>query len=225
MTALRQHVQCRGVLLLMLLGCCAAGHADNAASLAEAAGLARAGNFAPAWCIWERLAKQGDVEALFNMGWLYRNGQGVARDDMRARELWEQAGSKGHAEAQMALGMLYADSRPPGPDPGQAIRWFQAAAGQGIEDALLILLDYMDRDDAAAVAAVGELVRGGQVGTAVNISADEANVRARPSTDARVLLTLPAGARVVQLEARKNWWRVWVWQQGVFGWMHRSLFD
>jgi hypothetical protein len=30
---------------------------------------------------------------------------------------------------------------------------------------------------------------------------------------------------VVQLEARKNWWRVWVWQQGVFGWMHRSLFD
>ena len=72
---------------------------------------------------------------------------------------------------------------------------------------------------------IGELVRGGQVGTAVNISADEANVRARPSTDARVLLTLPAGARVVQLEARKNWWRVWVWQQGVFGWMHRSLFD
>jgi len=215
----------RGPLAVLLLGCCGAGQADNAARLAEAAGLARAGNFAPAWCIWEDLAGQGDAEALFNMGWLYRNGQGVARDDMRARDLWEQAGSKGHAEAQMALGMLYADSRPPGPDPAQAVRWFHAAAGQGLEDALLILLDYMDRDDPDAAAAVAGLVREGRVGTAVNVVTDEANVRAQPSTGAPVLATLPAGTRVVKLEARNKWWRVWVWQLDGFGWMYRSLFD
>lgn len=215
----------RGGLAALLLGWCVAGQADNAARLAEAAALAQAGNFAPAWCIWEELAEQDDVEALFNMGWLYRNGQGVARDDARARDLWERAGSKGHAEAQMALGMLYADSRPPGPDQAQAVRWFHAAAGQGLEDALLILLDYMDRDDPDAAAAVADLVRQGRVGTAVNITTDDANVRALPSTQATVLATLPAGTRVVQLEARNKWWRVWVWQLDGFGWMYRSLFD
>ena len=213
------------VLLLVLFGWCTTGSADSTARLAEAAELARAGNFAPAWCIWERLAEQGNVEALFNLGWLYRNGQGVAGDDEQARRLWEQAATQGHAEAQMALGMLYADSRTVGPDQAQAVRWFQAAAGQGIEDALLILLDYMDKGDPAAAAAIGELVRQREVGTAVNISADEANVRAQPSTGAQVLVTLPAGARVVQLESRNDWWRVWVEQPGDFGWMYRSLFD
>lgn len=212
------------LVLLVLLVCATASRADTAGRLAEAAELARAGDFAPAWCIWEQLAGQGNAEAQFNLGWLYRNGQGVAGDDGQARRLWEQAANQGHAEAQMALGMLYAQSRAPGPDQAQAVRWFQAAAGQGIEDALLILLDYADAGDAAAAAAVVDLVRNGGVGTPVNVSVAEANVRARPSTQAQVLATLPAGARVVQLESRGDWWRVWVWQIGELGWMYQSLF-
>ena len=225
MTALRPHTLCLLALWLVLPGCCGTVHADTDARLAEAAGLARAGDFAPAWCIWEQLAGQGNVEALFNLGWLYRNGQGVASDDGQARRLWEQAAGKGHAEAQMALGMLYADSRTLEPDQAQAIRWFQAAAGQGIEDALLILLDGMDKGDAAAAAAVGELVRQGRVGTVASVSVDAANVRAQPSTQAKVLVTLPSGTEVVQLELRNDWWRVRVRQAGAFGWMYRSLFD
>ena len=225
MSALLQLARHRLVLLLWLLGWCGSGSADPAARLAEAAELARAGDFAPAWCIWEQLAEQGNIEALFNMGWLYRNGQGVASDDQQARRWWEQAANKGHAEAQMALGMLYVDSRTVEPDQTQAVRWFQAAAGQGIEDALLILLDFMDKGDPAAATAAAELARQGRIGTSVNIRTDKANVRAQPSTQAPVLVTLPAGARVMQLESRNDWWRVWVWQLGDFGWMYRSLFD
>ena len=225
MSGFRQPARFRLLLSLLLLGWCGAGCANSEERLAEAAALARAGDFAPAWCIWDRLAEQGNVEALYNLGWLYRNGQGVASDDEQARRLWEEAGSKGHAEAQMALGMLYADSRTVGPDQAQAVRWFRLAAGQGIEDAVLILLDYMDKGDTAAFEALHELARQGEAGTAVSVSVDEANVRAQPSTRARVLATLPAGERVLRYEVRNDWWRVWVGRLGEFGWMYRSLFD
>lgn len=225
MSGLRQHAPFRLLLSLLLLGGCGAGLANTADPLAEAAAMARAGDFAPAWCIWDRLAEQGNVEALYNLGWLYRNGQGVASDDERARRLWEEAGSKGHAEAQMALGILYADSRTTGADKALAVKWFGLAAGQGIEDAVLILLDYMDKGDTAASETLHDLARRGAAGTAVSVSVDEANVRAQPSTRARVLATLPAGEQLLRYEVRNDWWRVWVGRLGEFGWMYRSLFD
>lgn len=37
-----------------------------------------------------KLANQGDIEALYNLGIMYQNGQGVKQDDKKAKEIFEQ---------------------------------------------------------------------------------------------------------------------------------------
>ena len=211
--------------MLLLLWLCGSSQADTPARPAEADALARKGDFAPAWCIWQALAEQGSLEARYNLGWLYHNGQGVASDDRQARILWQQAAEQGHAEAQMALGMLYRNGRSIEPDPAQAVQWFAAAAGQGIEDALLILLDEADKGNPQAADAVARLVRAGDAGTRVLVRVDEANVRSKPSTRERVLASLPAGTPVQKLAASGDWWLVWVESIGATGWMYHALFE
>lgn len=215
---------CPPVLVMMLLcGVATSIRADVNAALAEARSLAREGNFAPAWCIWRRLADEGDAEAQFNLGWLYHNGQGVVIDDQQARAMWEKAAQQGHGEAQMALAMLYSQGGAVGIDQAQAVKWYHAAARQGFEDALLILLDYAQEGDPAAANAVAELVREGSAGTPVRV-VDKANVRDRPSTKGGILVTLPGNARVMKLDTRGKWRRVWVPDIKGVGWMHQSVF-
>jgi TPR repeat protein len=210
-----------GMLLMLAMAC----SADTDVDLARAEAYAMDGDFAPAWCIWEPLAREGNATAQFNLGWLYRNGNGVAANDERARVLWEQAARSGHAEAQMALAMLYGQQGGPLEDQSQAIDWYRKAAGQGIEDAMLVLLDYADRGDVAAGAAVDALLSGGRVGKLVAVTVDKANVREQPTTSGRVLGTLPQGTQVRQLAVSGDWRRVWVPEIEVTGWMFHTLFE
>lgn len=217
--------RCRPLLTAVLLcGLVTHGQADTDTQLEEAATQARAGNFAPAWCIWQVLSEAGNPEAKFHLGWLYRNGHGVAVDEERARSLWEQAAAQGHGEAQMALATLYALKDSAIHDPARAVEWYTAAATQGFDDALLILLTYADEGDPVAADAVAGLIRGGQAGRPVSVTVDAANVRAGPSGEATVLVTLPVDTRVLRLEVRDPWWRVWMPETGAMGWMNQSLF-
>jgi hypothetical protein len=210
------------ILMFLLATSCSA---DTDVDLARAEAYALDGDFAPAWCIWEPMAAAGNTTAQFNLGWLYRNGNGVAVSDERARELWEQAAQSGHAEAQMALAMLYGQRGGAVEDQAQAVNWYREAAAQGIEDALLVLFDYADRGDAAAADAVSALLREERVGQLVTVTVDKANVRERPTTGARVLATLPQGTRVRQLAVTGDWRRVWLPESHVAGWMFHSLFE
>src|SRR5689334_9494340 len=45
-------------------------------------------------------AKQGDVKAQFNLGWLYDAGSGVPKDLKQAVDWYRQAAAQGSAEAQ-----------------------------------------------------------------------------------------------------------------------------
>jgi TPR repeat protein len=212
--------------LLVLPGLFAmACSADTEVDLARAEAYALDGDFAPAWCIWKPLADEGNVTAQFNLGWLYHNGNGVAANDERARQLWELAARSGHAEAQMALAMLYGQRGSAVEDQAQAVNWYREAAAQGIEDALLVLLDYADRGDAAAASAVDALLREARVGKLVTVTVDKANVRERPTTGARVLATLPEGTRVRQLAVTDGWRRVWMPESNTAGWMFHTLFE
>jgi len=215
----------RNWLSLLLLLSATACSADTEVDLARAEAYALDGDFAPAWCIWEPLAEAGNVTAQFNLGWLYRNGNGVAVNDERARQLWEQAAQSGHAEAQMALAMLYGQKGSSVENPAKAIDWYREAAAQGIEDAMLVLLDYADRGNEAAAAAVATLLREERIGKLVTVTVDQANIRERPATSARVLATLPQGTRVRQLAVSGDWRRVWVAETNTSGWMFHSLFE
>ncbi len=210
------------VLLVLFTMACSA---DTEVDLARAEAYALDGDFAPAWCIWEPLAAAGNETAQFNLGWLYHNGNGVAANDERARQLWEQAAQSGHAEAQMALAMLYGQKGGSVEDQVQAVNWYREAAAQGIEDAALVLLDYADRGNAAAAAAMAALLSEERVGKLVTVTVDQANVREKPTTSGRVLATLPQGSQVRQLAVTGDWRRVWLPETGASGWMFHSLFE
>ena len=54
-----------------------------------------------------KLAEQGDPEAQFALGTLYRDGQGVEKDLKQTIKWWEKAAELGYVDAQFALGNIY----------------------------------------------------------------------------------------------------------------------
>jgi TPR repeat protein len=72
-------------------------------------------------------ARAGDIDAMFNLGWMYANGRGIARDDSLAAFFFARAAREGHAQAREMLKFVD-DSRtvypecmlPPSPPPDTA---------------------------------------------------------------------------------------------------------
>ena len=60
----------------------------------------QAGEFDRARELWERAAAAGSGEALFNLGLLYENGEGVPKDDDRAQDYYRRGAALGHAGAR-----------------------------------------------------------------------------------------------------------------------------
>ncbi len=94
-----------------------------------------AGDFAGAfqWC--QRAADGHLAWAEYNLGLMYRRGEGVAQDDAEAAYWYRLAGSQGYAEAQVKLGGLYYLGIGVRRDYAEAARWFLKAAEQGEAEA------------------------------------------------------------------------------------------
>ena len=60
-------------------------------------------------------ARDGDAEAQFNLGWMYANGRGVARDNAIAAALFALAAAAGHLGAQQ-IRRYIGDHHPSPPD-------------------------------------------------------------------------------------------------------------
>ncbi len=52
---------------------------------------------------FRKAADGGDVEAMFNLGYCYYNGNGVGEDRVMAKKLWKKAAAEGHAYAREVL--------------------------------------------------------------------------------------------------------------------------
>ena len=61
----------------------------------------------------EAAAKQGHVNAQYNLGVMYCKGHGVAKNYERAKEYFEALAMQGHAEAQFNLSKLRESKRVP----------------------------------------------------------------------------------------------------------------
>jgi TPR repeat protein len=60
-------------------------------------------DFALAHSWWERASQDGHAAALFRLGGMYESGEGVARDEAKARRYYEQAAAGGHLFARRAV--------------------------------------------------------------------------------------------------------------------------
>ena len=82
---------------------------------------------------WKRDAGQGIVEAQYNLGVCYSNGEGVREDADAAVHWYRQAADQGYIPAQYNLGISYLKGEGVREDADTAVHWFRQAAEQ--EDA------------------------------------------------------------------------------------------
>lgn len=105
------------------------------------------GDYATAMREWQPLAEQGQVVAQYQLGLLYANGQGVTKDDAKARQWYEKAAVQGHVEAQVNLGILLMYARGGQQDYKMAVYYLRLSANQGNDLAQRRLGQMYERGD------------------------------------------------------------------------------
>ena len=90
------------------------------------------GEFATALEVWRPLADDGMAEAQYNLGIMYDEGKGVARDIAAAMAWWNKAADQGMAAAQHNLASAYIAGEGMPQDFGRALGWLERAAAQGL---------------------------------------------------------------------------------------------
>lgn len=102
---------------------------------------------------------QGDADGTFGLAGMYAVGEGVARDEARARELYAKAAAGGHKAALEALAVAYAEGRlgltPGVRDDAVAVATIKRAAEGGF---------------VPAARALGRAYRNGEFGLAVDVA-------------------------------------------------------
>jgi TPR repeat protein len=105
------------------------------------------GDYATALREWQPLAEQGQAVAQYQLGLLYANGQGVTKDDAKARQWYEKAAAQGHVEAQVNLGILLMYARGGQQDYKMAVYYLRLSANQGNDLAQRRLGQMYERGD------------------------------------------------------------------------------
>ena len=93
------------------------------------------GDYATALREWQPLAEQGYAYVQYNLGQMYRRGQGVPQNYKTATKLYRLAAEQGNASAQSNLGSMYNNGQGVLQDYVRAHMWFNIAASSGDKDA------------------------------------------------------------------------------------------
>ena len=88
------------------------------------------GDYATALREWRPLAERGNAKAQFNLGVMYRIGEGVPQDDAEAARWYSKAAEQGDANAQNNLGVMYRIGLGVPLDYAHAHMWFNLAASK-----------------------------------------------------------------------------------------------
>jgi TPR repeat protein len=93
--------------------------------------LAADGNFGDAFLWYRRAADAGYAVAQSNLGVMYADGKGLAKDEAQAVRLYRLAADQGSAVGQTNLGFMHANGRGGVKDDAEAVRLYRLAADQG----------------------------------------------------------------------------------------------
>lgn len=104
---------------------------DIQSELNKGLAFARAGDYGAARAIWNALARHGNAEAQFRLGWLSEAGLGVARNDADAARWYVFAVRREHASALYNLAVMLTEGRGVPRDDTKAAQYFRQAAIQG----------------------------------------------------------------------------------------------
>ena len=96
-----------------------------AADFRRALAAYQSGKFAVALAQFRELALDGDAQAQFNLGIMYREGQGHAADPRTAARWFSRAARSGHRQAQFELGLIYDHGIGVGRNDRRAVYWYR----------------------------------------------------------------------------------------------------
>jgi uncharacterized protein len=96
------------------------------AAVSELAGLYR-----DAESCWRTKAQKGDLEAQFQLGKLYYQGEETGADKKQAAAWFATAAERGNVSAQSFLALMYLTGDGVSQSPEIAIKWYEAAAARG----------------------------------------------------------------------------------------------
>lgn len=102
-------------------------NADYEAGMA----LGRGGDLAAAFPLIKRAADAGHRDAMYVLGTMYSQGQGVAQSRPTARAWFEKAAVLGHAQAAYNLGIHYDQGLDTAANPTRALSWYARGAELG----------------------------------------------------------------------------------------------
>jgi hypothetical protein len=77
---------------------------------------------------------QGYASALYNLALMYRNGEGVPKDDKEAVKWYRLAAEQGHASAQNNLALMYRNGEVVLQDSVYAHMWWNIASANGSKE-------------------------------------------------------------------------------------------
>jgi uncharacterized protein len=89
------------------------------------------GDYETALQLMMPLAAKGDAAAQNYIGWMFENGQSVAKNYDAAVKWYRLAAGQGYASAQNNLGRMYEKGRGVPKDYHEAIKWYRLAEAQG----------------------------------------------------------------------------------------------
>ncbi|MBI1182292.1 MAG: hypothetical protein GC201_17255 [Alphaproteobacteria bacterium] len=134
----------RMAALLLLMVAAMAGGAARADFQAGAVAYKR-GDYKTAIHEWLPYAAENDPRALYNLGQMFRLGQGVDKDMTKAEQYYRRAAAAGHVGAMANLGSLYYERDPP--QGTEAVYyWRQAARGGDPRSEYLLGVQYFNGD-------------------------------------------------------------------------------
>ena len=116
------------ILLLTLL----IGTSANATDLQKGLSAFNRKDYETALRLWKPLAEQGNLDAQWWLGWMYRNGDGTPKDYKTAFKYYKLAAEQGYTPAQYELGEFYQYGYGVTQNEKTAVKWYRLAAEQGL---------------------------------------------------------------------------------------------
>ncbi|MCB1882494.1 MAG: SEL1-like repeat protein [Geminicoccaceae bacterium] len=102
---------------------------------------------------YERAAKGGYGAAIVSLGYLYKTGHGVKKDEAEAARLYEEAALLGNPRARTNLGVFFIDGKGVAQSTEDGLAWLRLAAAHGWPNALTALGDVYRRGKAVPADA------------------------------------------------------------------------
>ena len=194
------------LLLLLPLPAAADDFSDAVAAYADA-------DYEKAYQLWRPLAESGDAGAMFDLGVLYWEGQGIPRNRPLAIVWWQRAAKNGVAAAQHNLSLAHYLGEEVAQDAHKALSLARLAAQQEHDYAKRIL-PILEQD----LAAPTEPSDARLAYSGAGVGETSAKLYAGRNTATAVLDTLEVGTPIRVLSGDSSWSRIEV-PGGILVWV------